>query len=154
MEGLVYIKTKGRPSKINMKLCKNACRFYANKLLGDYLSSKINLTLEFEKFSPNDKYIAFCTWEFDNHYSRDFIISVNQDLNKRSMLMALAHEMVHLKQYAKGELKDYVKANKCKWMGEQYNSDELDYWDHPWEIEAYGRERGLYVKFKEHMKGK
>ena len=118
------------------------------------LYNKINLTLEFEKFSSNDNHIAFCAWEFENDHSRDFIISVNQDLNKRSMLMALAHEMVHLKQYAKGELKDYVKANKCKWLGEQYDSDELDYWDHPWEIEAYGRERGLYVKFKEHMKGK
>jgi len=55
--------------------------------------------------------------------------------------------MVHVKQYAKGELKDYVRMNKTKWRDEIIESDELDYWDQPWEIEAHGRERGLYFRF-------
>jgi len=55
--------------------------------------------------------------------------------------------MVHLKQYAKGELKDYARVKSIKWKGQVYDEDRIDYWDHPWEIEAYGRERGLYIRF-------
>lgn len=150
----MYLRTKGKPSKIDLKLCKQASRFYAKKLLGDILYHKINLTIKFEQFKPREKCIAYCEWEHDNHLARDFIITINEKLSKNAMLLAIAHEMVHLKQYAKGELKDYIKVDKCKWMGEQYEIDKLDYWDQPWEIEAYGRERGLYVKFKESLKGK
>jgi hypothetical protein len=60
--------------------------------------------------------------------------------------------MVHVKQYAKGELKDYLRVNKCKWKGKIIDSDAVDYWDHPWEIEAHGREKGLYVKYLESLK--
>jgi len=61
--------------------------------------------------------------------------------------------MVHLKQYAKGELKDYIKpARMIGWMGEKYLMEELDYWEQPWEIEAYGREKGLYFKFMQHWR--
>lgn len=56
--------------------------------------------------------------------------------------------MVHLKQYAKGELKDIFRpARMVKWLGEKYDSDNMDYWEQPWEIEAYGREKGLFIKF-------
>ena len=25
--------------------------------------------------------------------------------------------------------------------------DKIDYWDYPWEIEAFGRQLGLFVRF-------
>lgn len=33
------------------------------------------------------------------------------------------------------------------------NSDEVEYWSHPWEIDAYGREIGLLTKYvtSEHL---
>jgi hypothetical protein len=56
--------------------------------------------------------------------------------------------MVHLKQYAKGEMKDIWRpVRMVKWQGEKYLHEEMDYWECPWEIEAYGREKGLYFKF-------
>jgi len=150
----MYIRTKGKPSKTTIKICKNAIRFYGKILLGENLYHRINLTLEFEKFSPREKYIGYCQWEYDNHLARDFIITIKDSLGERSTLLALAHEMVHLKQYAKGELKDYIKVNKCRWLGEQYDTDNMDYWEQPWEIEAYSRETKLYAKFRDYMKGK
>jgi len=27
--------------------------------------------------------------------------------------------------------------------------DKIDYWDYPWEIEAFGRQLGLFVRFCE-----
>jgi len=53
-----------------------------------------------------------------------------------------------VKQYAKGEMKDMRRpAHIVKWLGEKYEINEIDYWEQPWEIEAYGREKGLYYKF-------
>ena len=37
----------------------------------------------------------------------------------------------------------------CKYLGKIYDVDKVNYWDLPWEIEAHGRERGLYVRFTE-----
>jgi hypothetical protein len=146
------IKTKGKPSKVQLKLCKDALNFYAANLLGKRLKDKINITLDFtdKEMSPN--YYGFCDWEFDNHRSRDFILTIDSTLAKRTMLFVLAHEMVHVKQYAKGELKDYIKAKSVRWHGKIFQSNEIDYWEQPWEIEAHGREKGLYYKFTDYMR--
>ena len=65
------------------------------------------------------------------------------------MFKVLAHEMVHVKQIAKGEMKDrYVKSKYVTvWFGEKYSEEDVSYWDQPWEIEAYGLENSLVAKF-------
>jgi hypothetical protein len=148
----MYIRSSGKPTKVSLKLCKDALKFYGKRLLGENLYHKMNIKLAFEQFDKKQKEYAFCEWEYENHRAKDYIITLNKDLSKKEMLLAIAHEMVHVKQYAKGELKDYLKVNKCKWKGEVIDSDLVDYWDHPWEIEAHGREKGLYVKFMESLK--
>jgi hypothetical protein len=147
----MYIRTTGKPTKTQLKLCKEAVKFFGKKLLGETLYHKINLKIEFEKLDKKNAY-AYCEWEFENHRSRDFILTIDNTLNTKQTLLALAHEMVHVKQYAKGELKDYLKVNKSKWKNEIHDLTEIDYWDCPWEIEAHGREKGLYVKFLEHLR--
>jgi len=147
----VYIRTSGKPSKAHIKLCKNAVKFFGRKLLGDTLYHRVSLKLIFENFNNNKEY-AYCEWEYDNHRSKDFIITVNKDLNKKQTLLAIAHEMVHVKQYAKGELKDYLRADKTRWKSEVHDLKKIDYWDQPWEIEAHGREKGLYYKFLKYEK--
>jgi hypothetical protein len=64
------------------------------------------------------------------------------------MFSVLAHELVHLKQMAKGEMKDkYVKSRYVTvWRGDWYE-DDVNYWDQPWELEAYGLENSLVAKF-------
>lgn len=58
-------------------------------------------------------------------------------------LQLLAHEMVHVKQYVKGELVDLDdEKHPTRFLNKSYNS-EYNYWESPWEIEAHGRERGL-----------
>lgn len=148
----MYLKTVGRPSKTELSLCKDAVKFYGKRLLSENLYHKISVEISFEKFHPRNIDYAYCEWDFENHLSRDFTITVNRNLSKRQTLIALAHEMVHVKQYAKGELKDYIKVNKSKWMGEIIDPAEVDYWEQPWEIEAHGREFGLYKKFIESLK--
>ena len=77
----------------------------------------------------------------------------NKIKNSKKIVESLAHEMVHVKQLATGEYYDYMYSDKTvKWKGKKVNIKEVDYWDQPWEIEAYGKERGLYVKLKDHLK--
>ena len=55
----------------------------------------------------------------------------------------------HVKQYIQDETNDQLS----KWRGKKINSDKVDYWVQPWEIDAYGRETGLLTKFaiSEHL---
>jgi hypothetical protein len=71
--------------------------------------------------------------------------------------------MVHVKQYAKNELAFKPVYNKTKksftskidiyWNDTIWKNKktEHEYWDAPWEIEAFGREIGLYRRFLEHV---
>lgn len=79
---------------------------------------------------------------------RDFEIEINKDLELRTMLETIAHEMVHVKQYARNELKQ-LDADTHRWMGDTVSDDDVEYWDLPWEVEAHGRETGLFVRWAE-----
>jgi hypothetical protein len=143
----MYLKTIGKPFKVQLKICKEAIKFYGKQLLGENLYHKVEITLEFDKSLSGKNEYAYCEWEDNNYRAKEFTITVDPSLGKRNMLLALAHEMVHVKQYAKGELKDYARSNKTKWKTEVIDPDKVDYWDFPWEIEAHGREKGLYVRY-------
>ena len=41
---------------------------------------------------------------------------------------------------------------RVRWLGEHYNIEEEDYWELPFEIEAHGREKGLYIKFMDKLR--
>jgi hypothetical protein len=59
----------------------------------------------------------------------------------------MAHEMVHAKQYARNELSNELIT--AKWKGKTYHiSGKIeDYLNYPWEIEAFGREHGMYLLY-------
>lgn len=149
----MQIRTKGKPSKIPMNECKEACKFFAEYLLGKRLAANIDLTLEFEQ-PDHDFDLGFCSWDDDNDKPRFFTITINRNLSKKQTILTLAHEMVHLSQYAKGHLKDYVRgAARCKWHGKPYNVEEMCYWSLPWEREARGMEAELFVYFRDIRRG-
>jgi hypothetical protein len=82
--------------------------------------------------------------------NRDFEIEVDSSLTLRKMLETVAHEMVHVKQYARREMNDwaYQQEKYYKWK-DRFVPANTDYWDLPWEIEANGREVGLFVRWAE-----
>jgi hypothetical protein len=77
---------------------------------------------------------------------RDFIIRLDTSLDIRKFVEAIMHELVHVKQYARGELKP-INGGMNKWNKQKYDLDKIDYWETPWEIEAYGRTPGLLYNF-------
>lgn len=72
-------------------------------------------------------------------------------LNKRlrEPIKTLIHELIHVKQYANNQMFDYIDG--CtKFEGKIYKNSKMgyyEYWDTPWEIEAYGRTEGVYEQF-------
>ena len=99
--------------------------------------------------------------EHANRYRpRDFKVLLNHhDMEKddygrertdtewaHEILKTLAHELVHVKQYVMGELT--WRDRGLLWKGHLYTPEHLgEYFDTPYEIEAFGRERGLLVTF-------
>lgn len=146
------IRTEGIPDSETRKLCKEALKFYGKELLGPRLYKNIKIHLVFEDL-PN-KFNAMCNWTDDNHTCREFLISVNKKLNRKTLLITLSHEMIHVKQFAKRELKDYLCSDKVKWKGEVFCLKETEYWSSPWEKEAYENDSVLYQKFKQFQKEK
>ena len=100
-------------------------------------------TLEIEvKLCTPKGAMGYCL-ETDN--KRTFEIEVDRTLSYRKMLETVAHEMVHVKQYARRELHPVHNT----WCGKTYNPKKTSYWDLPWEIEAHGREVGLFIRWAE-----
>lgn len=99
------------------------------------------LNIEVKLTRIKDDAEGYCLRESD----RDFEIEVDSRLPLRKMLETVAHEMVHVKQYARRELNTKVDC----WMGKTYNPKKVSYWDLPWEIEAHGREIGLFIRYCE-----
>jgi hypothetical protein len=125
-----------------------ATHFYASRLMSDRLSNSLEINVNVIKdFYAQNKILgeAFPKGD-DSKNKKQFVINLEWNKIGKKLLQCLAHEMVHVKQYAKGELKFHERGNLVTFQREQYQGDE--YWESLWEIEAYGREVGLYQKFK------
>lgn len=147
---MIDIIVDGVDSKKRENLIYDAVMFYAYLLMGedaDRISVEVTLT---------DLEDAACTvFEDDSEDSPSFSIEINPE-QCDNMYKTLAHEMVHVKQYFYGELQANISFDNGEfvihrtWMGEAWSPRpyEHPYFDCPWEIEAYGREFGLYYRWQ------
>ena len=70
-------------------------------------------------------------------------MSIDTALDVERLIIALAHEMVHVKQYARGQITHGKNLNSRFWMGTKIRGH---YYDLPWEVEAFSKERVLANK--------
>ena len=137
-------------SQTQKKYVKSIAEFCCKKLMPRMTNS---LTLNFHiKDFGKDETLGYCLPDdnADETRPREFNIELNKDSKLRRLLETTAHEIVHAKQFARGELYEN-SANKHRWQGTWLNKDP-EYWDAPWEIEAHGREIGLFVQWAEKNK--
>ena len=82
---------------------------------------------------------------------KHFEIEVDAELMPRWLLITLAHELVHVKQYAKQQLKQLVKSSEYNYNGVRYDPTDRKRFPCssflPWEIEARGLEEALFLKW-------
>lgn len=141
----MQIYTKGSTRK-TQKIVKDLTRFCADMLMSKRLADGLLIRIEFIKDLDN-QYDGDCEYVDEESRPKEFLIRVNNSLKLSKKLRTICHEMVHVKQYATGEMKYMSRpARFTKFQGTLY-PDELDYWDSPWEIEAFGREPGLYTRW-------
>jgi len=88
--------------------------------------------------------------EYNNQNKpRSFTIEINKNQSKLEILNAVAHEMVHVKQYVYGELNEQMSS----WLGQKIDCDRVDYFEQPWEVEAYNLEAFLTVMYLSEKNG-
>lgn len=96
------------------------------------------------RFDTNDLELqAILQADADRHRYR---LTYHSKVGTANILPILCHEMIHLKQYDKGELK-LVKGG-AMWKGVFYDK-ETPYFERPWEIEANDDMRKIEKKVKE-----
>lgn len=136
---------EGRCSNHLRKIITDATYFYADLLIPRHkqCTLTINLVIKTRKVMKGDEATCMVAETNRRNDPIEFEIELNRNVNTKTMLYNLAHEMVHVKQFALRELNE----EQSKWFGKRVDDTKVDYWDLPWEIEAYGRERGLFTRF-------
>jgi len=148
----MILHVKGSNKAIR-KLVESATRFYAEKLMGKRLTENLKITINLKRnLLSKEGLEGSAVWEDDSYRPREFIVEIDSTVKVRNILLTLAHEMVHVKQWAKDEMYEYLNTiGMVRFKGEKVHLDSLEYWDQPWEIEAYGKQLGLFIRYCEYM---
>lgn len=156
-------------SKQDSRMIKSFTKFVLDKFVKKTAQKKTKICIKVlskDELVDTDaldlkNYKAWCTYDSNIDDVKKFTIVLNanrmssaktQEVRLKNLLIDLAHELVHVKQYLNGELRDYVDGS-YKYLGQKYEpipdgKENIDkYFDSPMEIEAYGRELGLYVSY-------
>jgi len=150
------VKVTGNNDLVSHGETKKIVKLFSRLLMSNRLCQKLNITVRFVK--NIDIMGETEVVEEGLRLPRTFEIFVRNTEPKIKQIKTLAHEMVHVKQYARGELKNAyghymvgrgakamrINGHGFRWNKKFYHNNEADYFTTPWEIEAYGREFGLY----------
>ena len=140
--------------------------YNASTELKSYVVSAVEFAMaKFFDAKDLDKYISvdvdFTDLDVEGHCidagDGEFSIEIKKDLPMREKMIVLMHELVHMKQHIAGEVefggiiigKDGLKCKTTTWMGAEFDEEGTDYFDRPWEIEAFGRQLGLFIRWVE-----
>jgi hypothetical protein len=127
--------------------------FFGSLLMSRRLSDLIHVTIKLDpRLVAEHEVQGLCEWEDTNDRPREFTLHIDAGMTMADTLSTVAHEMVHLKQMAKGEFMEYIRTVQplIRFNSQKYTfGDDQEYWDYPWEIEAYGRQIGLYTRYME-----
>lgn len=114
------------------------------KLMGKRLSDVVYIEVNFiDNLKEQCGHEGNVIWEDDDYRPREFSMELDPGMNDRDLLRAIVHEMVHVKQYAKDELRQLQMKPVYRFKGEYY-SEDTPYHDRPWEQEAYFLEENYY----------
>ncbi|CAB5220716.1 hypothetical protein UFOVP247_27 [uncultured Caudovirales phage] len=146
---MIRFYNKKHVSGETLEKCKSLGEFILDKFFTNPKKNRLDIKIRFIKglLEKTDQF-ANCIWEDQHFRGEEFIIEIDPDLKINTLLNSLAHEFVHVKQWAKGEYYELQSEPKVyKFNGKRVDTRKIDYWDTPWEIEAHGRAIGLIVQW-------
>ena len=131
----------GGGRKLEHELSEKICHYMVRELLPRIRN--LTIYVDFQKnLEETDGMMAYAMDLND----RCFEIGVDKELitkyGYREFITALCHEMVHVKQYLRGELK-YLRGKEL-WKGR--DCTDMEYMEQPWEKEAYKLQEKLALK--------
>ena len=146
---MIKFQNTNHVEKQHIKMMRSLGEFVINKFFTKPKQDKLNILVSFEKdlFERTNQY-ANCIWEDEHYRPFDFSIQIDPNQKIQLLLNSIAHELVHVKQWAKGEFYQLQRERSVyKFNGQKFDTTKIDYWDTPWEIEAHGRAIGLVVQW-------
>ena len=125
----------------SQKRCVNVCEWFVDEYLSRY---NININVHHCRLVNREGVYGWC-WATDCDYRpREFDIEIHNQLPIHMYVETLLHELWHVYQHVKGDLKD--RYGKRCWKGVDHS--KIDYENQPWEQEAVKMEKILYRKYK------
>jgi hypothetical protein len=151
---MVKIIIRGQSQSIPKEEIREAFSFFSDYLLGRRLSKNVYIHVTFvpDLFKLHDEYGYMLCSDIAARYRRKFLVKIDAQLNNYMTIKTIAHELAHVKQYCRGELKD-IEGHPKKWQGEIYD-ETVDYKDLPWEIDALKMEYLLFQPWVEYKRKK
>ncbi len=153
-ENMAKIVLHGHPKKITRQELIQSGHFFSDHLL-KRLSKNVTVVIKLKNnLYKSTKCFGTCTYtdddfRFESKKYREFEIEMDSDFGRPFMIRTLAHEMVHVKQYARGQLIE-MSGPYQKWNGVMFSDAKVPYKKLPWEVEALRLEKELYELWKQH----
>mgnify|MGYP003641402770 CR=1 FL=1 len=138
----------GATNPTQRKNLRDLAHFTVEQIVRPGISKNLKITINLRR-NGMEGTIGLCHPNDDsNHLPRKFAIDLCVRQCRESLLQTLAHELVHVKQFAHNELKFlHNTLLKDRWKN-KYVSTNVPYERKPWEKEAYSKEHKLLAKWK------
>lgn len=153
------IRIHGRNRKVERKELRYAIKWMCQQLMPE-LHEDLFIELHMKRLQDDNAWMAPIE---HTQVLRAFRVILDTSLPRHRQLTYLAHELVHVKQYAKGEMRDrYVQVRsprgvKYKLKDVRFKKRFIDpvlveYNKQPWEVEARRLQGKLYKDYRDHLK--
>ena len=144
---LSFIKTR---SSVRKDLIIACIDFYSREL--NIINREFKLIVESKKdynkeeghYGSVGALIKFKKYQQKND-PRLYLMTIDSKLDFDKLIEVLAHEMIHVKQNVLGQMRK--EGRTSYWLGKKVVFSNINYYDRPWEIEAWSKEKLLAIKF-------
>ena len=134
---MLYLETTGYG--FSKKLCEDVVCWFVSKYLPRH---KLEIEVLHRGMKREGAY-GYCDVAGRHYNPREFLIELDTHMDKETYTKTLIHELYHVLQFCKGELK--LKSSKRYYKGECM--EDLEYYEQPHEIAARWNERILYQQY-------
>jgi hypothetical protein len=121
------------------RLCEDVVSWFVSKYLPRH---KLEIEILHRGMKRESAY-GYCDVAGRHYNPREFLIELDTHMDKETYTKTLIHELYHVLQFCKGELK--LKSSKRYYKGECM--EDLEYYEQPHEIAARWNERILYQQY-------
>ena len=124
------------------RLCEDVVNWFVSKYLPRH---KLEIEVLHRGMKRESAY-GYCDVAGRHYNPREFLIELDTHMDKETYTKTLIHELYHVLQFYRGELK--LKSSKRYYKGECM--EDLEYYEQPHEIAARWNERILYSEYIEY----